>query len=109
MALYELKKIIATNDNKGNLIYEFSAILNLKYGILNLNETHMCEIINVVGYSEITFQINTESKLINAFDFHMQFSSNFSKMNFNKENNQLTIIDISPRVGSYILTVTPIL
>lgn len=108
MALNQLKDLIVTHDKKGNALYLFDAVINLQYYNISINETHQCEIVNVIGFEEISFQINSESYNINSQKFHSQFSSNFSVMNFDTENKKFTITDKSPKIGEYVLNIIPI-
>ena len=85
-ALHSIKDIIVKHDSRGNAKFVFKAILNLVYGKTVINESHTCEITNVIGFDDISFQINTESAAINSINFHTQFSSNFSTMDFNPLN-----------------------
>lgn len=105
-ALMTLKDVISYKDNSGNQLHDFAAVIEYSYKGKTVREQHDCEVINIVGYSDIGLRILTQSNEINSQTVHTEFSSAFGSFHFN-ENDRILIIQQgnSPKIGPYIVKI----
>jgi hypothetical protein len=103
-ALMRLKDEISYSDSLGNLHHDFSALIEYTYNNQIIKEQHKCEVINIVGYSDIGLRINSHSNEINSKKLHTEFLSPFGSFVFDNNNRILTIQQSnSPKIGPYMV------